>query len=53
MLANWASHDITPLYRAGGYFAFSRLLQRAYLAYEALAMRSPQLATHYDLRAVR
>ena len=49
----WSEHEITPLYRGGGYFAFSRPLQRAYLAYEAWVMGAPQLATHYDIRAVR
>jgi SAM-dependent methyltransferase len=53
MLAGWSEHEIVPLYRGAGYFAFSRPLQRAYLAYEALAMRSPGLATHYNVRAVR
>jgi SAM-dependent methyltransferase len=53
MLAGWSEHEILPLYRAAGYFAFSRPLQRAYLAYESLAMRSRALATHYNVRAVR
>jgi SAM-dependent methyltransferase len=53
MLAGWSDCEITPYYRGAGYFAFSRVLQQMYLAYECLAMRSPQLATHYDLRAVR
>ena len=53
MLADWAEHEITPYYRAAGYLAFSRPLQRAYLAYESLAMHHTQLATHYNVRAVR
>jgi SAM-dependent methyltransferase len=53
MLADWSEHEIVPLYRAAGYFAFSRPIQRAYLTYESVAMRIPDLATHYNVRAVR
>jgi SAM-dependent methyltransferase len=53
MLADWSEHEIVPHYRAAGYFAFSRSLQRAYLAYESVAMHNSELATHYDVRAVR
>ena len=53
MLATWSAHEIIPHYRGAGYFAFSRVLQRAYLAYEFAAMRSHQLATHYSVKAVR
>jgi SAM-dependent methyltransferase len=53
MLAEWSGHEIVPHYRGAGYFAFSRPLQRAYLAYESMAMRNPELATHYNVRAVR
>jgi SAM-dependent methyltransferase len=53
MLASWSRHEIVPLYRGAGYFAFSRALQRGYLAYESQAMRYPQLATHYNVKAIR
>lgn len=54
MLSSWSFSSITPLYRGAGYFAFSRPLQLAYLAYEEqVAMRTPQLATHYQVHAVK
>jgi SAM-dependent methyltransferase len=53
MLADWSEHEIVPHYRGAGYFAFSRPIQRAYLAYESIAMRCPELATQYNVRAVR
>lgn len=53
MLADWSEHEIVPHYRGAGYFAFSRGIQRMYLAYERAAMHNPQLATHYNVRAVR
>jgi SAM-dependent methyltransferase len=53
MLSDWSEHQIVPNYRGAGYFAFSRPIQRAYLAYESIAMRKPELATHYNVRAVR
>lgn len=53
MLADWSEHEIISHYRAAGYLAFSRSLQRMYLAYETVAVRYPALATHYNVRAVR
>jgi SAM-dependent methyltransferase len=53
MLAGWSEYEIVPYYRAAGYFAFSRPIQRMYLAYESIAMRNSQLATHYHVTAVR
>lgn len=54
LLSSWSKHEITPYYRAAGYFAFSRPLQRAYLAYEDhVAMHTSILATHYRVRAVK
>lgn len=45
----WSSADIRPLYHGASYFAFSRPLERAYLAYENLIERRgmANLATHY------
>ena len=53
MLDSWSAHEIVPLYRGAGYLAFSKNAQRLYLAYESVAMRHRQLATHYNLKAVR
>lgn len=50
----WASWEIVPRYKAGGYLAFSRPLQRAYLVYENWAERTGRvnLATHYIVDAI-
>jgi len=50
----WASWEIVPRYKAGGYLRFSRTLQRLYLVYENWAARGPRvgLATHYIVDAV-
>jgi len=51
----WASWEIVPHYKAGGYLGFSRALQRVYLKYEDWAARNQRinLATHYYIEAVR
>lgn len=50
----WASWEIVPRYKAGGYLRFSPALQRLYLRYENWAARAPRvgLATHYIVDAV-
>ncbi len=50
----WASWEIVPRYKAGGYLRFSPALQRFYLYYENWAARAPRvsLATHYIVDAV-
>lgn len=50
----WASWEIVPRYKAGGYLRFSRALQRLYLVYENWAAYAPRvdLATHYIVDAV-
>lgn len=50
----WTSWEVEPHYRSGGYFAFSRSLQRLYLVYESWTARGPKvnLATHYIVHAV-
>jgi SAM-dependent methyltransferase len=55
LLARWSEHGIVPRYKGGGYFRFSRPLERTYLAYENWAERSgrPDLATHYVIWAVK
>lgn len=53
LMDDWQQWDLEPHYRGAGYFAFSRLMTRIYLAYETVAMRYPQLATHYTVCAVR
>lgn len=54
MLGSWSSYEIIPHYHGAGYLAFSRPLQRAYLLFEEkVAMRTPELATHYQVRAVK
>ncbi len=53
LLADWSTHEVVPYYRGATYFEFSRVLQHLYLSYEALAMRSSSLATHYEVKAVR
>jgi hypothetical protein len=54
-LRRWESFEIVPFYRGAGYFAFSRPLQRLYLAYEDVIARRDrrELATHYLLVARR
>ncbi len=51
----WSEVEIRPLYRGATYFHFSKLLGRAYLAYENTAVRvgADNLATHYLLIARR
>jgi SAM-dependent methyltransferase len=55
LLEPWSHAEVIPLYRAGGYFAFSDTLARAYLAYEnwAEGRQLRNLATHYLIDAVR
>lgn len=52
--SGWASWEVVPYYKAGGYLRFSRLLLQSYLAYENWAERTGRanLATHYLLEAV-
>jgi len=52
---DWSFGEVIPFYRAAGYFNFSRLAQRAYLAYEDRILRSNRknLATHYLIHAVK
>jgi SAM-dependent methyltransferase len=55
VFADWSSVTIEPLFRGATYFHFSAALQRAYLAYEEMAIRRDltNLATHYFVVAVR
>lgn len=53
LLGAWSHFEITPRYRGAGYLAFSRMLQRAYLAYENWSLASPGLATHYLVVAAK
>jgi len=54
MLRAWGAKEIRPLYRGAGYFAFSSVLQRLYVAYENWAARGKRnLATHYLVVAHR
>lgn len=55
LLANWSHVCISPFYCGAGYFGFSRVLSRAYLAFEDRAARSgwDNLATHYLVVARR
>jgi SAM-dependent methyltransferase len=54
MLSSWQSFEIVPRYVGAGYFRFSRVLQRLYLAYEdRVARERPNLATHYVIATVR
>jgi SAM-dependent methyltransferase len=55
MLSSWQTAEIEGCYRGAGYFRFSGLLQRAYLAYENWAIRGDHrnLATHYVVTAYR
>ncbi len=52
--SGWASWEVVPYYKAGGYLRFSRPLLRSYLAYENWAERTGRanLATHYLVEAV-
>lgn len=52
-LGEWSHCEITPRYRGAGYFRFSPLLQRAYVAYENWSIASPGLATHYLVVAAK
>jgi SAM-dependent methyltransferase len=54
-LAQWSSYEITPRYKGGSYFRFSRGLERAYLVYENWIERTARvhLATHYVISAVK
>lgn len=51
----WRSHEIVPLYKGGGYFAFSPTLLRLYLRYENAICRANrhELATHYIIDALQ
>jgi len=55
MLAGWRDVQIIPFYRGAPYFGMSRILQRAYLAYENELERrgARNLATHYLVIAMR
>lgn len=55
MTAGWKEVEIYPLFRGANYFHFSRMLTRAYLAYENTVHRVgvADLATHYLLIARR
>jgi hypothetical protein len=55
LLEEWKEYGIIPRFKGGGYFRFSRPLERAYLSYENWAARSgrPDLATHYVIWAVK
>lgn len=55
ILQRWTSFEILPRYAGAHYFAFSPLLQSAYLRYENWTYRGghPNLATHYLITAVR
>jgi len=55
MTSGWSDAQIYPLFHAATYFHFSRLLTRAYLAYENAVRRAHlnDLATHYLLVARR
>jgi SAM-dependent methyltransferase len=54
-LNHWTSVEVIPFYRAAEYFGFSRIAQKAYLAYENRAMKAGKrnLATHYLIKAVK
>lgn len=55
LLASWSRVRISPFFRGAEYFRFSRLLSRAYLAFEDCAARAGRdgLATHYLVVAMR
>jgi SAM-dependent methyltransferase len=55
LLEPWSRAEVVPIYRGADYFAFSRPLRAAYLAYEDWAARGGHrnLATHYVLDATR
>ncbi|HEY1237538.1 MAG TPA: class I SAM-dependent methyltransferase [Solirubrobacterales bacterium] len=55
LLDPWSEAEIVPFYRGATYFAFSRPLMRAYLAYESAVERrgARNLATHYLIVARR
>jgi SAM-dependent methyltransferase len=55
MLEPWSEVEILSFYRGAPYFKFSRLLMRAYLAYESAIERrhAANLATHYLIIATR
>jgi SAM-dependent methyltransferase len=55
VFAGWSQIHVQPFYRAGGYFDFSRPLQRMYLSYENFVYRRriENLASHYLVVAVR
>jgi SAM-dependent methyltransferase len=55
LLAGWSDYGIIPRFKGGGYFRFSRPLERVYLAYEnwAAQARRPDLATHYVIWALK
>jgi len=55
LLSQWRQVEIVPRYRGAGYFAFSRILQRAYLVYEdwVEAKQHRNLATHFLISAAK
>lgn len=55
LLERWSEHGLTPLYKAGAYFRFSRPLERIYIRYEDWTERREHrdLATHYVIWAVK
>ena len=55
LTSEWSDVQIYPLFHGATYFHFSRLLTRAYLAYENAVRRAHlnDLATHYLLAARR
>ena len=55
LLVDWADVRIAPFYRGAGYFRFSPILTRAYLAFEdrVAAGGREDLATHYLVVAMR
>jgi len=55
VLEPWSQVTIVPFYRGAPYFKFSRLLMRAYVAYESAVERRRlvDLATHYLVVAQR
>ncbi len=55
LLADWSRAEVSPFFRGAGYFRFSRLLSRAYVAFENRAARAgwDDLATHYLVVATR
>lgn len=54
-LSTWTEYGIVSRYKGGGYFRFSRSLERLYLMYENWIERTDRvgLATHYVIWAVK